>query len=234
MGRGSGTGRHVVETDRSSAMGLAGNGIHRSRQGPMVEAWQALPGPNLYENWRIMSVGRRWPRTASSNTMQCEPSEDNPGSLRQIEKSDQNRLTGIGNTSPRTHYEHCWVGPGLSKEARLARSIQSHVMKWLPRSGAHVREHFVTPATWQDSLSQGSAIAFGDRRLSCCIVTPAICLSRPFCHAFIPNATSNYAFTCVLSSSVELCCWEGTEQPTGSAVQIACERCMDSQVPTDF
>ena len=35
MGGGNGTGRHVVETDRSSVMGLAGNGIHRSRQGPM-------------------------------------------------------------------------------------------------------------------------------------------------------------------------------------------------------
>ena len=43
MGRGSGTDRNVVETDRSSAMGLAGNGTVRSRTSPIAEAWHALP-----------------------------------------------------------------------------------------------------------------------------------------------------------------------------------------------
>ena len=46
-------------------------------------------GPNLFENCRIMSEEQGWPRTASSNTMKCEVSEDNPGSLRQIEESDR-------------------------------------------------------------------------------------------------------------------------------------------------
>ena len=99
MGRGNVTGRNVVETDRSSAMGLAGNGTVRSRASPIAEAWHALPGPSLFENCRIMSVEQGWPRTASSNTMKRELSEDNPGSLRQIEKSDQNQSTGIGGMS---------------------------------------------------------------------------------------------------------------------------------------
>ena len=45
MGRGSGTDRHVEETDSSCAMGLAGNGTGRSRARLIVEAWHALPGP---------------------------------------------------------------------------------------------------------------------------------------------------------------------------------------------
>ena len=85
MGRGSGTGRHVDENDNSSAMGLAGNGILRSR----TKAWHSLPGPNLFQHCCVMSVEQGWPCTASSNTMKCEVSEDNPGSLRQIEESDR-------------------------------------------------------------------------------------------------------------------------------------------------
>ena len=83
------TGRNVVETDRSSAMGLAGDRTLRSRASPIAEAWHALPGPTLFENCRMMSVEQGWTRTASSNTMTCEVSEDNPGSLRQIEDSDR-------------------------------------------------------------------------------------------------------------------------------------------------
>ena len=78
MGRGSGTNRKVVETDTSSPMGLAGNGTVRSGTSPIAEAWHALPGLNLFENCRMMSVEQASPRTASSNIVKCELSEDNP------------------------------------------------------------------------------------------------------------------------------------------------------------
>ena len=89
MGGGNGTGRNLFKTDRSSELGLEGSGTDRCRASPILRAWHTPLGSNLFENCRIMSVEQGWPCTASSNTMECEVSEDNPKSLRQIEESDR-------------------------------------------------------------------------------------------------------------------------------------------------